>query len=64
MAEAVGAADSCEEFVTLARFAGTEGAVEYQLARAAELIAERAKDADVSSIKGTTRASGLSSRRG
>jgi len=53
MAREVGAPDSGEEFVMLARFAGTEGAVEYQLARAAELVAERAKGARVSSITGT-----------
>jgi glycolate oxidase subunit GlcD len=34
-------------YLLAARFAGSEGAVEYQLARAAELIAERAKGADV-----------------
>ncbi|HEV7893404.1 MAG TPA: FAD-linked oxidase C-terminal domain-containing protein [Pyrinomonadaceae bacterium] len=36
------------EFMLLARFAGTEGAVEYQLARAAEIIEGSAKDVRVS----------------
>ena len=50
MAKEVGAADALEEFLLLARFAGTEGAVEYQLARAAEMVEGRAKGASVSSV--------------
>ena len=51
MAEEVGADEAREEFLMLARFAGTDGAVEYQLARAVALIGERAKGASVSSVK-------------
>jgi glycolate oxidase len=40
-----------EDFALLARFAGTEGAVEYQLARAAELVGGRVKDASVESVE-------------
>jgi glycolate oxidase subunit GlcD len=38
-------------FVMLARFAGTESAVEYQLARAAELVAGASKAADAVSVE-------------
>ncbi|MDT7807466.1 MAG: glycolate oxidase [Acidobacteriota bacterium] len=38
-------------YMLAARFAGTESAVEYQLDRAAELIGEHAKDAEVSSVR-------------
>lgn len=48
LAEAVGAVDdgasAGSAFVMLARFAGTEGAVEYQLARAAELVGDFVKE--------------------
>jgi glycolate oxidase subunit GlcD len=50
MAAAVGltsASPDEEGLYMLARFAGTEAAVEYQLARAAELTSERAKGAEV-----------------
>jgi FAD/FMN-containing dehydrogenase len=39
-----------EEFFMLARFAGTEGAVGHQLARAAEIVGGRAKGAKVSGV--------------
>jgi FAD/FMN-containing dehydrogenase len=45
MAKEVGVDEAREEFLLLARFAGTEGAVEYQLARAIEIVEERAKGA-------------------
>jgi FAD/FMN-containing dehydrogenase len=48
MAKEVWLGDESEEFMLLARFAGTDGAVEYQLARASEIIEERAKGARVS----------------
>jgi D-lactate dehydrogenase (cytochrome) len=51
MAKEVGMTGAREEFNMLARFAGTDGAVEYQLARAAKLVEERAKGASVSSVK-------------
>ncbi len=51
MSEEVGANEAREGFLMLARFAGTDGAVEYQLARAAELVEERAKGACVLSVK-------------
>jgi FAD/FMN-containing dehydrogenase len=50
MAREIGAADSGEEFLLLARFAGTDGAVEYQLSRAAEIIEGDARPARVSSV--------------
>jgi glycolate oxidase subunit GlcD len=50
MAEVIGASDASGEFLLLARFAGTESAVEYQLARAAETVATRAKGAGVSIV--------------
>ncbi|HVF44870.1 MAG TPA: FAD-linked oxidase C-terminal domain-containing protein [Pyrinomonadaceae bacterium] len=52
MARDVGAAGSDEEFVMLARFAGTEGAVGYQLARSAEIVEGLTKGANVSSVTG------------
>ncbi|HYH87186.1 MAG TPA: FAD-linked oxidase C-terminal domain-containing protein, partial [Pyrinomonadaceae bacterium] len=51
MAGEVGLQVSDGELVLLARFAGTAGAVEYQLARAGELIASRAKAASVESLE-------------
>jgi FAD/FMN-containing dehydrogenase len=42
MANAIGLSRESAEFFMLARFAGTEGAVEYQLARAEEIVEERA----------------------
>jgi FAD/FMN-containing dehydrogenase len=51
MSKEVGVDEADEEFLMLARFAGTDGAVEYQLARAAEIVEERAKGACVSSVK-------------
>jgi glycolate oxidase subunit GlcD len=50
MAKEVCADEAREEFIMLARFAGTEGAVEYQLARGAEIVGERVKGASVSSV--------------
>jgi glycolate oxidase subunit GlcD len=50
VAEEVGLADGREGFFMLARFAGTEGAVEYQLARAAEVVEGRAKGARASNV--------------
>ncbi|MFL6254582.1 MAG: FAD-linked oxidase C-terminal domain-containing protein, partial [Pyrinomonadaceae bacterium] len=43
LAEEVGVINDGDDFCMLARFAGTEGAVEYQLARAAELFGGTAK---------------------
>jgi glycolate oxidase subunit GlcD len=51
MSKEVGVDEAGEEFLMLARFAGTDGAVEYQLARAAEIVEERAKGACVLSVK-------------
>jgi FAD/FMN-containing dehydrogenase len=51
MSKEVGVDEADEEFLMLARFAGTDGAVEYQLARAAEIVEERAKGACASSVK-------------
>jgi FAD/FMN-containing dehydrogenase len=48
MAGKVWPGDERGEFMLLARFAGTEGAVEYQLARAAGLVEAHAKGASVS----------------
>jgi glycolate oxidase subunit GlcD len=42
MANAIGLSRESAEFFMLARFAGTEGAVEYQLARAEEIVEGRA----------------------
>jgi FAD/FMN-containing dehydrogenase len=51
MAGEVGLPVAGGEFVLLARFAGTAGAVEYQLARAGDLIASHAKKASVESLE-------------
>jgi glycolate oxidase subunit GlcD len=47
MAKEVWPGDESEEFMLLARFAGTEGAVEYQLARASEIVEGLAKGSRV-----------------
>ncbi|HEY0170404.1 MAG TPA: FAD-linked oxidase C-terminal domain-containing protein [Pyrinomonadaceae bacterium] len=53
MAAAVGVSgeNGADNFVMLARFAGTESAVEYQLARAAELVADVSKAADAELVE-------------
>jgi glycolate oxidase subunit GlcD len=51
LAEEVGAAGAAGEFVMLARFAGTESAVDYQLARGRELVASASKGAAAESIE-------------
>jgi glycolate oxidase subunit GlcD len=51
MAGAVGLSVADGEFVLLARFAGTAGAVEYQLARAGEMIVSRAVAASVEALE-------------
>jgi glycolate oxidase subunit GlcD len=51
MARAAGATDARKEFFMLARFAGTDGAVEYQLARAEELVEGSAASASVERVE-------------
>ncbi|MET0623793.1 MAG: FAD-linked oxidase C-terminal domain-containing protein [Pyrinomonadaceae bacterium] len=53
VAQEVGASGEGEarDFVMLARFAGTESAVEYQLARAAELVAGASKAVDAERVE-------------
>lgn len=51
MAKKVGVTDAREEFFMLARFAGTDGAVEYQLSRAAELVEGSAASASVGRVE-------------
>lgn len=50
MASSVGLSVGEDVYALLARFAGTQGAVEYQLARAAALIREQAKGSVVESL--------------
>jgi glycolate oxidase subunit GlcD len=51
MAKAVGLENDGESFFALARFAGNEDAVEYQLARAAELVSDSAKTCAVERVE-------------
>jgi FAD/FMN-containing dehydrogenase len=51
MARAMGLADARGDFYALARFAGNEDAVEYQLARASELVCDAAKTCAVERVE-------------
>jgi FAD/FMN-containing dehydrogenase len=51
LAEEVGAVDGGGRFTMLARFAGTDGAVEYQLARSAELVGGFAGEGSVEPVE-------------